>query len=609
MNADRRRRALITRPQEDAAAIAVALARRGITPVLAPMMHTEFFPVEIDADLARAQAVLFTSRNGVRAFSRVSDRRDVPVFAVGDSTASLARDNGFSAVESAGGDSADLARHVTEKLDPSGGALLHIAGETVAGDLSGRLSDDGFDVVRRTLYAAKPIQGLTAETAATLRNGEVDCVLFFSPRTARTFVDVVAAAGLTDACRDFVAVCLSAAVAKELQAGDWKAVRTAAAPTSDSLLRTMDTEISSDAEISSPAPSAGGDAGAESTPAETPPTQTPPTETPSPGAGEEDGAADEIVPDGPATAAAPGDAEAADADTGDTPTGPMEDAAENGAEDGARDEAEDGAPSAKELVDLTPLQKAIERATERAGESAAPFRPDPDPVDIAEPSDEDETEPPETPMTEPSGKTDSTAEARDERTRPPGASSSPPPRSRSRSGAVAWTLLAVLAIVVAGYVTLPAWRGKLPAHVQERLGGDGPAAVAANGPLATEIAALRAQNDSLRAAVEGLAGNLDESRARLSAIDDIAARQATGEKALADLRADLGAAVRPDAAAAEKGAALAARIDALEKSLADAAAARIETDAAAKAAVAGQAAAGRKIDAGLAALAAPDRRT
>ena len=205
MNSERRRRALITRPQEDAAAVAVALARRGITPVLAPMMQTEFFPVDIDADLSGAQAVLFSSRNGVRGFSRVSDRRDVAVFAVGDSTADLARDNGFSNVRSAGGDSTDLARLVSENLTPADGPLIHVAGKTVAGDLSGSLSRDGFEVTRRTLYEAKPVRVLTAETAAAIRNEEIDYVLFFSPRTARVFSDLVAGADLTPHCRNFEA--------------------------------------------------------------------------------------------------------------------------------------------------------------------------------------------------------------------------------------------------------------------------------------------------------------------------------------------------------------------------------------------------------------------
>ena len=68
----RRRRALITRPQEDAADVAVALARRGITPVLAPMMNIVPAGADIAADAMAAQAILFTSRNGVRAFCRLT---------------------------------------------------------------------------------------------------------------------------------------------------------------------------------------------------------------------------------------------------------------------------------------------------------------------------------------------------------------------------------------------------------------------------------------------------------------------------------------------------------------------------------------------------------
>ena len=241
MNRERGRRALITRPQEDAAALAVALDRRGITPMLAPMMQTKFFPLDISADVGRAQAMLFTSRNGVRAFSRVSDRRDVKVFAVGDSTANLAGDAGFFGAESAGGDSADLARLVVDRLSPTDGPVLHIAGKTIAGDLSGTLSADGFEVIRHTLYEARPVRALTQETAGAIRSGEIDYVLFFSPRTARVFSDLVAAAELTAHCRNFEAICLSEAVAAELPSVNWKVRRTATVPTSEALLDAVDT--------------------------------------------------------------------------------------------------------------------------------------------------------------------------------------------------------------------------------------------------------------------------------------------------------------------------------------------------------------------------------
>lgn len=516
MNSERRRRALITRPQEDAAAVAVALARRGITPVLAPMMQTEFEPADIDADLARAQAVLFTSRNGVRAFSRVSDRRDIPVYAVGDSTADLARDNGFSTVESAGGDSADLARLVAGRLDPSDGPLLHIAGKTVAGDLSGALAADGFEIVRRTLYEAKPAPVLTAETAAAIRNEEIDYVLFFSPRTAQVFSDLVEAAGLTAHCRNFEAICLSEAVAAELPAADWKVRRTAASPTSDALLQTVDA-------------ASGGDTATAEDAAHTP----------------------SLIPQSPFAK--------------DPPPPPAE---------SGNEPVDDSGP-----VDLAPLQKAIERAAARA-DAPRPGSDDPPPL-----SDDDEKPTPESSMTETA--TPETAQSDpDEKVLSP--ATAPP---RSRAPAVAWTLVVVFAVAIAGYFTLPIWRDKLPQYVQDRLGGGRPATVVADDRVTAELTALRTQNDTLKAAVADLGKNLEGSRARLSAIDDIAARQSTGEKALEDLRSELKTAAQPETPAVDTE--LLARLDALEKSISGTIAAQ-----------SGQAAAGQKLDAGMAALTA-----
>ncbi len=140
-------RALITRPKEDSTAIAERLEELGIEPLIEPLMTIEKVDgAEIDLD--GVQAILLTSRNGVRALADATSRRDVAVYAVGDSTAELARENGFAAVESAGGDSESLAALVRARLKPGDGALLHAAGAAVAGDLAGALAHDGFDVRR-----------------------------------------------------------------------------------------------------------------------------------------------------------------------------------------------------------------------------------------------------------------------------------------------------------------------------------------------------------------------------------------------------------------------------------------------------------------------------
>jgi uroporphyrinogen-III synthase len=238
---DRRaRRALVTRPAEDAEEIVAALRDRGMEAVLAPMMRVVHRDRNIDADAARAQTILFTSRNGVRAFCAICDRRDVPVLAVGDSTARLAVERGFGSVQSAGGDSADLARLAAERLRPADGPLLHAAGETVAGTLSETLSAAGFQVVRRPIYAAEPVDALSPAAVEALSGDMLVFVLLFSPRTARLFAERVRNAGLEPCLARLTAVCLSPAVAAETEGSDWARRAVAARPTTGALLEALD---------------------------------------------------------------------------------------------------------------------------------------------------------------------------------------------------------------------------------------------------------------------------------------------------------------------------------------------------------------------------------
>jgi uroporphyrinogen-III synthase len=228
-------RLLVTRPREDADALAAALREIGAEPVLAPVMTIELEPA-IHTDLTRVQALLFTSANGVRAFAATSDTRALPVFAVGDATARAAAEAGFASIESAGGDTQDLAALVARALDPQSGALLHPAGRDVAGPLKQALEAQGFEVRRETYYRATFARTLPAEAQHAISARNFDGVLFFSPRTAQSFVTLVRDAALTDALSDSYAYCLSAAVAEIARDVQWKDVRVAAEPTQAALL-------------------------------------------------------------------------------------------------------------------------------------------------------------------------------------------------------------------------------------------------------------------------------------------------------------------------------------------------------------------------------------
>lgn len=199
-----RPRLMITRPPADAAPLARALAAHGFETLSEPLLQIEYRDGP-SLHLQGVQALLATSANGVRAFTRRDQRRDLPLLAVGDATARAARAAGFTQVDSASGDVAALAELVVRRLDPAAGALLHVAAGDLAGDLAGRLAAAGFTCRREVLYAAVTATRLSPAAADALRDGPLAGVLLFSPRTAATFVRLVSDAGLEGACARWAA--------------------------------------------------------------------------------------------------------------------------------------------------------------------------------------------------------------------------------------------------------------------------------------------------------------------------------------------------------------------------------------------------------------------
>jgi uroporphyrinogen-III synthase len=224
---ERLMRVMITRPAEDGAPLAASLKSRGIDSLIVPLMTIVPLPGP-PLDLTGVQALLVTSANGVRAFAARNAERDPIVCAVGQATAHAARDAGFRRIATAAGDVDSLADMVRRALNPAAGALLHVAGSVVAGDLAAALRDAGFSCRREMLYEARKVERLPEHAATALREGTFDGVALYSPRTARIFVELVRSARIAKPCAAMTAWCLSAAVAEQAQAVRWRRVAVAA---------------------------------------------------------------------------------------------------------------------------------------------------------------------------------------------------------------------------------------------------------------------------------------------------------------------------------------------------------------------------------------------
>jgi uroporphyrinogen-III synthase len=237
---------LVTRPQPDDAATASALRARGFEVMLAPMLRFE--PVAFhDDEEARYGAVIVTSANALRGIAphlNGSRLLKLPLFAVGEHTASAAHRAGFDNVIPASGDAASLRDFVLASVKAKelkkASPLLYLAGADLARDLAGELGERGFTVVTHTTYRMIPVSGLPREACDAFAASGIEAVLHYSRRSARAFLDAARAGGVEISALAIPQCCISGAVASVVRDAGATQVMAAASPDENALFEALD---------------------------------------------------------------------------------------------------------------------------------------------------------------------------------------------------------------------------------------------------------------------------------------------------------------------------------------------------------------------------------
>src|SRR5690606_13693752 len=127
-----------------------------------------FRPLTTTLPLAEGFAALaVTSANALRALhdrGEIPRLHSLPVFAVGDKTAALAREFGFAEVISAGGNVDDLVALLARAgVD---GPVLYPTARRHAGDLAKALAPHGIMVITSAVYEMTPVSRLGVDITA-----------------------------------------------------------------------------------------------------------------------------------------------------------------------------------------------------------------------------------------------------------------------------------------------------------------------------------------------------------------------------------------------------------------------------------------------------------
>ena len=236
---------LVTRPHPDSEISAEALRGRGFEVLLAPMLRFEPLAFSDDAEVDYG-AVIATSANALRAIEpqlAASRLTKLPLFAVGERTASLARKAGFSNVIAAQGDAAGLRDLVLEcvraRALKKASVLLYLAGADLSRDLAGELGERGFSVVTQTTYRMIPVASLPRAVCDAFAGNAIEAVLHYSRRSARAFLQAVRADGVEISALAIPHYCISPAVAAILRDAGANQVMVAASPDEKALLEAL----------------------------------------------------------------------------------------------------------------------------------------------------------------------------------------------------------------------------------------------------------------------------------------------------------------------------------------------------------------------------------
>jgi uroporphyrinogen-III synthase len=226
-------RMLVTRPEPDASETAARLAALDIEPIVEPLLRYQTLPTSLP-DPTGFAGIVVTSGNALRALSdrdAIARFRHLELFAVGDRTAEAARRLGFAEVQSAGGNVADLIALLADA--GLAGPIFYPAARLAAADLGKALARRGIMVITTKIYDMLPAEALSAPLWTQLEQGDIGAAMFFSRRTAETFVALTK--GLGNKAR-LGMLCLSEAVAAPLLAAHFVRVGLADHPSEEAML-------------------------------------------------------------------------------------------------------------------------------------------------------------------------------------------------------------------------------------------------------------------------------------------------------------------------------------------------------------------------------------
>ena len=231
---------LVTRPTQYAQGLCVRLQALGHSSIVHPLL--DIVPLETSRPpLDEQPIVVITSQTTLLVLSmrkrEVEDLLPLPCYCVGEKTAARAEAFGFKKVRNVDGDGVALARLVMDQQPKR--EILHIGGQHKSEEPDLSFEKAGWVVKNWPVYKAEPVTKLADGLVEKIRERGIDFALFYSVRTALTFIDLMRQHKLEPCCQSLIAVGLSEAVVRALEPLPFAKRLVADHPSEDGMIRAL----------------------------------------------------------------------------------------------------------------------------------------------------------------------------------------------------------------------------------------------------------------------------------------------------------------------------------------------------------------------------------
>jgi uroporphyrinogen-III synthase len=226
----------LLRPIDEARRSAAALEASGYRIVLAPV--TRIVGTGATVPDSQFDAIVATSARAFNFLSAEACARlaQIPMFAVGDSTAAAARSCGLSAVQTIAPDGSSLVPILLERLS-SQTRLLYLAGQFRKTEIEDAVLATGAKLALVEVYRAEAAAGWSEAEADAIRG--CAAALHYSPRSAVLACDFARQVAIDAHFREMTHVCLSLHVAEPLRALGASRIVIASRPREDALFAAL----------------------------------------------------------------------------------------------------------------------------------------------------------------------------------------------------------------------------------------------------------------------------------------------------------------------------------------------------------------------------------